>query len=591
MANLQAQIIALRKRLRSLSINEISRPSKSSTHLPTHDQFKRLTREFSDLHSEVQLLPVSVEDISVDIELTSLRAEVEASADLMKQIARLADLSNSISLCDASLSDLLEHIDSYPASPQGALLSSHRSAAQLSSEDKLSARMSFTRASIQDMSTSFVSVGKDSRAVSERSRILQTWTELEEMGNERLGGQKSRPGSTASSRPSSGRDSSAALIGARSANKASGYSNLSVSSKSAQKRLLVPSQHTPRRAVSGSDESRSRPPSRLSTGLSSNRSVSSSLYGTTFASRQRTASLSNSMSTPVKYPPSTPGIRSGAQTGQNKRSGSPTTSEVSSFSRSVRAHSRSSTSMSNWSRAPRNSLSSIVPRGSTPQRTVPVPRKTYVADPKNKLDVAVGDVVNNLPVGINIEGVSETWKDKSGKYWIGNQDPKLCFCRILRSQTVMVRVGGGWTELSKYAHFTIPSTISNIGYRFIHDHFAESFRLAPESPPRPGAPEEKWISSATLLEAPELATPPRTPEPRLPFVPSFALSTPTGQSPLSMKSSSPSAKGSPLTPLQFIRRADVDAMLRPATPSKPPSLRPRNSTAHTPNTRNSIWRP
>jgi hypothetical protein len=74
-----------------------------------------------------------------------------------------------------------------------------------------------------------------------------------------------------------------------------------------------------------------------------------------------------------------------------------------------------------------------------------------VADPKNKLDVAVGDVVNNLPVGINIEGVSETWKDQSGKYWIGNQDPKLCFCRILRSQTVMVRVGGGWNELSKYA--------------------------------------------------------------------------------------------------------------------------------------------
>ena len=64
--------------------------------------------------------------------------------------------------------------------------------------------------------------------------------------------------------------------------------------------------------------------------------------------------------------------------------------------------------------------------------------------------MAVGDVVNQLPVGINIEGITETWRDQSGKYWIGNQDPKLCFCRILRSQTVMVRVGGGWTELSKY---------------------------------------------------------------------------------------------------------------------------------------------
>jgi hypothetical protein len=76
-------------------------------------------------------------------------------------------------------------------------------------------------------------------------------------------------------------------------------------------------------------------------------------------------------------------------------------------------------------------------------------RKTYVANPKNKLDVAVGDVVNKLPVNINIEVVADTWKDQSGKYWIGDQEPKLCFCRILRSQTVMVRVGGGWQELSK----------------------------------------------------------------------------------------------------------------------------------------------
>jgi hypothetical protein len=96
-----------------------------------------------------------------------------------------------------------------------------------------------------------------------------------------------------------------------------------------------------------------------------------------------------------------------------------------------------------------------MPRVSTPHRRASVAtRKTYIANPKSKLDVAVGDVVNKLPVGINVEGVSETWKDQSGKYWIGDQDPKLCFCRILRSQTVMVRVGGGWAELSKYLYFT-----------------------------------------------------------------------------------------------------------------------------------------
>jgi hypothetical protein len=88
-------------------------------------------------------------------------------------------------------------------------------------------------------------------------------------------------------------------------------------------------------------------------------------------------------------------------------------------------------------------------RNITPKKKAQ-PRKKYIADPKSKLDVAVGDVVNKLPVGINVEGVTESWRDQSGKYWIGNDDPKLCFCRILRSQTVMVRVGGGWAELSKW---------------------------------------------------------------------------------------------------------------------------------------------
>lgn len=37
---------------------------------------------------------------------------------------------------------------------------------------------------------------------------------------------------------------------------------------------------------------------------------------------------------------------------------------------------------------------------------------------------------------------------ETGRYWIG-EPPKLCYCRILRSRTVMVRVGGGWVELSK----------------------------------------------------------------------------------------------------------------------------------------------
>ena len=36
-----------------------------------------------------------------------------------------------------------------------------------------------------------------------------------------------------------------------------------------------------------------------------------------------------------------------------------------------------------------------------------------------------------------------------GRYVFGDIEPKVCYCRILRSRKVMVRVGGGWSELSK----------------------------------------------------------------------------------------------------------------------------------------------
>ncbi|EPQ32218.1 uncharacterized protein PFL1_00415 [Pseudozyma flocculosa PF-1] len=105
----------------------------------------------------------------------------------------------------------------------------------------------------------------------------------------------------------------------------------------------------------------------------------------------------------------------------------------------------------------------------------------YRANPKNRLDVAVGRIVNRLPMKVKVSPVSAPgpraerpgFKDESGQYWVGDPEPKLCFCRILRSKTVMVRVGGGWQELSQfilqhYAHLaglTITPTSSPIAAR------------------------------------------------------------------------------------------------------------------------------
>jgi hypothetical protein len=114
--------------------------------------------------------------------------------------------------------------------------------------------------------------------------------------------------------------------------------------------------------------------------------------------------------------------------------------------------------------------------------------------------------------------------------------------------------------------------------RFIETHFADMFRLLPEPMPYLGSREEKWISSSTLLEAPELITTPardpKTPEPNSggALLPSFALSSSSGKSPQSIKTHS--SPGSPLTALQFLRRVDgEESFLRPATPLKSSPLR------------------
>ena len=69
----------------------------------------------------------------------------------------------------------------------------------------------------------------------------------------------------------------------------------------------------------------------------------------------------------------------------------------------------------------------------------------YVADPKNELDVQLGLIVNESPFRMKVNKV----QGEVGKYWFGEEHPRLVYCRILPSKMVMVRVGGGWAELSK----------------------------------------------------------------------------------------------------------------------------------------------
>ncbi|KAI8334687.1 hypothetical protein BC941DRAFT_80866 [Chlamydoabsidia padenii] len=82
-------------------------------------------------------------------------------------------------------------------------------------------------------------------------------------------------------------------------------------------------------------------------------------------------------------------------------------------------------------------------RPKTPTPTGGRSRTAYVPDPKNELDVQLGRIVNDSTYKVNVKSVS----DEVGKYYFGE---RLVYCRILPSKMVMVRVGGGWVELSSF---------------------------------------------------------------------------------------------------------------------------------------------
>jgi hypothetical protein len=412
--------------------------------------------------TDMQDLPEAVDDTSCNAELQSLHAEFSRADDLVTRLGQLADLVDAIHVCDESLSNLLDQIDAHPSNSEDLQIVVESESGH-SPDQALLDQKDHTSVTIQTMADRFSIVQDDPRAVAERDRIMQTWTELSEMTDDCIYGPKTLPASDSISVLSSDREGSASVASSHSSSSRAQkkYGGLSTSSgprkPSVRSGHLAPTMASMQRSASSKNSSQqpSRSSSRIS--MTSSRSVSnpsSTVYGSTFASRQRSTSQVSDAS--VK-PPAIPASSRPRAHSRSFRPSSPTGSVASTASRSFMHSSRHSIGQSRpsgtWSRAPRTSFTA--PRASTPSATKrptgPAKKKAYIANPKNKLDVAVGDVVNRLPVNINVQHVADTWKDQSGKYWIGDhQDPKLCFCRILRSQTVMVRVGGGWMELSKY---------------------------------------------------------------------------------------------------------------------------------------------
>lgn len=441
-------IQGLRMELLDLDINKAARRSAATLRdsFPPPSFSAQATEKLEAIAERAEAIDCTDSpDSKVEAAFTSLKYEIDSSRVLLERLDDLKEFANLVAQCDAALSDQIDLIDRFPRTSVGS-----HSGDDIESTDESLTPEHLSRGStmasdlIHMVDKAAARYLDDVRVRNEQQRLHQTWSEVEEMVKELLTLERSRPSSTISF----GRASDISANSDRSVSRLSSKPRLPGIRRTTQGFLIPPLPKT-QRSVSGS----SGTPTRIRE-KSSARSVSgpafnvqSRLYNSTAASRARTTSLSND--TPTKPVPPAPKrtmtpVRPRVTSTSTRGRLSPTFSERSIISYVPGTPSKSPPPKGNFSRAPRMSFG---------QKLVPfkpnLVKKTYISNPRSKLDIAVGNVVNKLPVDITVSPVEEGWKDRSGKYWIGDEDAKLCFCRILRSQTVMVRVGGGWVELSK----------------------------------------------------------------------------------------------------------------------------------------------
>lgn len=507
--SLMDQISQCRADLRSIRIAISAKPEFENfedavSPLPTTTEARDMRSQFDAIANRVGTLGIGSKDDKVTAELKSLKIELEASRVLLGHVDHLAGFAYKVEQCDTALSDLLEHADTYPDQPDETS-SSHVPNKSKLPVDQLQDRLDFCEREVDSLHAGFALVGDDERALGERARVMEMWEDVADSARQKItSARSSSPKNPPSSKirallpslpvkPIAGRRS---LLRDQSPGTPSPGPETSrartMSSSSSLKKPFILGDHGKSKLRPTRDRSPSRSSNRSVSGpaagssgqstfkmptipsrphsRNSSRSVSGPLAGTpqysspTVSSRQRTMSSTASIrgklpQLPVqgalaptaprrsRVPATTPPTMT--------RATSPTLSTVSNTSDGSHTKVKPRLASRNDPSTPRARKESTRGRAvsasnlKTPRPPAAKQKKTYVANPKNRLDVAVGAVVNKLPADVTIEPVLDTWKDESGKYWIGDADPKLCFCRILRSQTVMVRVGGGWMELSK----------------------------------------------------------------------------------------------------------------------------------------------
>lgn len=413
--------------------------------LPSMSDAQRLAEQLAPL--EAQLQDIDCQDDSSDYD--SVKLELRRKSLAIAQINCLAQFKNKVELADDAFSNLLTSIDN--ATP--GMVDNFKTSDAL---DFQSSVMSIPEA-LRIAGNAITVVRKHSIPLLEDSRVLSHIRRLEltfdDMSGliEDLTPRRSFSSASASSTYSNSRIPTPSRS-IRSASASSSHNPLSNSSSSRPPSSLFSSSSSTftRNGSKPSLQSFNTPNQRKRHSSSASSAVSSIVSSTPRPSRihsnpnatprafavpsitknsfgmsfgQSTASRKSAVLSP------TPSRRDRASSIQN-RNGLDTSPA---FSHPTGASSRRST----FTSSPTLSPSTLFTK--TKQR--------YKSNPNSVIDIALGKVINDFPGIVFAKPAENNSQSESGMYWIGDINPKLYFCRILRSKNIFLRTGGGWLNL------------------------------------------------------------------------------------------------------------------------------------------------
>lgn len=466
------RMLEIMDRLVSLDLDRwVREPEKRHSPLPTRETVTDLQDRLEGINLEILDLVSELESVSASREkdeslLERCVKEYDSASSKFERLKELMEFNEAVETCDQSFSRLLDALDHHQNNG--------------SEDDELYLVNQESETKVKEVSMKACGVGNDGRVEYQLERLTQTWAELSEMVKDR----------DESKNDSNERSNEMRLNGTERSDNYIPQSFLMKKNNSPASKIPVLLDRSPVRLRSNSVGSAAGSPSRMTSKIPS---ISTPLGPTeTRGGLKRSLDHHAHPNSPYMSSPSlAASCRAGRRT-PDPRSASKDQFDShppsSGFTR-TRAPSSLRGRISGGGSGLRNRVSLMSMNQSrtafglsTPPSTrmdgIEKKRVQYRAQPNRNIDQMVGKVVNRLAVEVHVAPVEETWEDNSGLYWIGN---KMYFCRILRSQTVMVRIGGGWNELSS----------------FLLEHSKQAVAVTPLRADglSVGGSQEKWMTS------------------------------------------------------------------------------------------------